>query len=42
MEGLDLLVKQKKESDLSEKQKFNIGFSRGIIILVGFKKRTAS
>ena len=39
MEGLVLLGRQKKESDLSEKQKFNKGFSRGIIILVGFKKK---
>jgi hypothetical protein len=39
VEGLDFLGKQKMKSNLSEKQKFNIGFSRGIIILVGFKKK---
>ena len=39
MEGLDFLGKQKMKSNLSEKQKFNIGFSMGIIILVGFKKK---
>ena len=39
MEGLDLLEKQKMKSILVKKQKFNTGFSRGIIILVGFKKK---
>ena len=39
MEGLVLLGKQKMKSILVKKQKFNTGFSRGIIILVGFKKK---
>ena len=34
-----MLEKQKMKSILVKKQKFNTGFSRGIIILVGFKKK---